>query len=118
MYNLPTTKSNRKAGFGYGKKTDLEVGKDRHNIAPPPDTYELASFIQINKMHAKGFSPGKGREEVAPVSYIPMEPYKMPGPGTYDPQAQSDTPYWSLRPRTSSDCNYGIKKYSQARLKK
>jgi len=45
MYNIPTTKSRRKAGFGYGKKTDLEVGKNRHNITPPPDTYNLSTFI-------------------------------------------------------------------------
>ena len=68
MYNLPTTKSNRKAGipivnigFGYGKKTDLDIGKDRHNVAPSPDCYNLNTFIQTNKMHNKGPSPGKGR---------------------------------------------------------
>lgn len=26
-------------------KTDLEVGKNRHNITPPPDTYNLSTFI-------------------------------------------------------------------------
>ncbi len=62
MYNLPTTKSKRNTGFGYGKKTDLDVGKNRHNVTPPPDNYDLAGFIQINKMAGKGFSPGKGRE--------------------------------------------------------
>ncbi len=102
IYDIPTTKSKRKAAFGYGKKTDLDVGKHRHNITPPPTTYNLQSFIQINKMHNKGFSPGKGRDEVAPVSYIPMEGYKMPGPGTYDPNRPRDLPYWSMRPRTCS----------------
>jgi len=62
MYDLPTTKSRRKAAFGYGKKTDLDVGKNRHNVTPPPDTYNLNTFIQINQMHGKGFSPGKGRD--------------------------------------------------------
>ena len=46
----------------HGKKTDLDVGKDRHNIAPPPDTYNLNTFIQTNQLHGKGFSPGKGRD--------------------------------------------------------
>ena len=58
-------------GFGYGKKTDLDIGKNRHNVVPPPDTYNLNSFVEINKMHQKGFTPRQGREEVAPVSYIP-----------------------------------------------
>lgn len=105
MYEIPTSKSKRYAGFGYGKKTDLEVGKDRHNVTPPPDTYNLATFIEANQMHSKGFSPGKGRDEVAPVSYIPMEGYKIPGPGTYNPGRPNDVPYWSFRPRTSSECS-------------
>lgn len=62
MYDLPTTKTNRKTSFGYGKKTDLDVGKNRHNIIPSPDTYNLNTFIQTNKLHNKGFSPGKGRD--------------------------------------------------------
>ena len=48
MYDLPETKSNRKAGIGIGKKTDLDIGKDRHNVIPPPNTYDLASFIKTN----------------------------------------------------------------------
>ena len=39
----------RKAAIGYGKKTDLDVGKHPHNETPPPDTYNLKSFVETNK---------------------------------------------------------------------
>jgi len=53
------------AGFGYGKKTDLDVGKDPHNIAPSPDTYDLASFVKTNQDHHVGFTPLFSREVLA-----------------------------------------------------
>jgi hypothetical protein len=55
---------NRKAGIGFGKKTDLDVGKDPHNVAPSPDTYNLPTFVETNKLHEKGFSPLYSREVV------------------------------------------------------
>ena len=69
-------------------------------------------------MHNKGFSPGKGRDEVAPVSYIPMEPYKMPGPGTYEPRTPRERPDWSMRPRTTSERKLDKMQYSQKQVKK
>lgn len=51
-----------KLGFGYGKKTDLEVGKHRHNVIPPSTTYDIKSFVEINKMHKKGFTPRYSRD--------------------------------------------------------
>lgn len=40
------------------------------------------------------------------MSYIPLEGLKMPGPGTHSPGKIKDSPYWSMRPRTSSECTY------------
>jgi hypothetical protein len=55
------------------------VGKDPHNIAPSPDTYDLPTFIQTNETHAKGFTPLYSREvalsttqDIAPMSYIEL----------------------------------------------
>lgn len=45
FYNIPETKSTRKASFGYGKKTDHDVDKNRHNVIPPSNTYDLKSFV-------------------------------------------------------------------------
>ena len=48
--------------FGYGKKTDLEVGKNPHQVTPPPNTYNIPTFVDINKKKEKGFTPLKSRE--------------------------------------------------------
>lgn len=49
-------------GFGIGKKTDLDVGKDPHNVAPPPNSYDPPTFVQTNELHNTGFNIGIGRE--------------------------------------------------------
>ncbi len=64
-------------GFGIGKKTDFDVGKDPHNIAPPPNTYDIPTFVQENERHKSGFNIAIGRELIDPVSYIPLEPKKV-----------------------------------------
>jgi len=43
--------------FGYGKKTDLDFDKNPLHVVPPPNTYEIASFVETNKLHEKGFTP-------------------------------------------------------------
>lgn len=50
FYNIPGLEKNqnRKSGIGYGKKTDLDVGKHPHNETPSPDKYNLSSFVEIN----------------------------------------------------------------------
>jgi hypothetical protein len=81
---------NRKAGIGYGKKTDLDYGKHPHNETPPPDRYQLNSFVETNEKMKRGFSPLYSRDvvffltqETAPMSYIDLEQAKVPGPGRY-----------------------------------
>ncbi len=49
-------------GFGYGKKTDLDIGKNPEHIVPPPTTYNLNTFVDTNKLHKKGFTPRNSRE--------------------------------------------------------
>ena len=62
FYNLPSMKMTRKASFGYGKNTDLEHGKHRHNITPSPDNYQIDSFVEMNKSHSKGMNAHIGRD--------------------------------------------------------
>lgn len=50
------------AGFGIGKKTDLEFDKNPLHVVPPPNTYNLPTFIETNKLHEKGFTPRFSRE--------------------------------------------------------
>lgn len=52
----------RKTSFGFGKKTDLDYGKHRHNHSPSPDNYKIDSFVESNKGHNKGSSCHLGRE--------------------------------------------------------
>lgn len=102
IYDLPDTKTKRKAGFGYGKKTDLDYGKNPSHVVPSPDTYNLRSFEDENKIHNKGFFPGYGRDEATANSFINANVLKNPGPGCYDFDEKRQTPKWSLRPRTAS----------------
>ena len=47
--------------FGYGKQNDLEFDKNPHQYAPPPDTYNLPTFVETNQKHQKGFTPRQSR---------------------------------------------------------
>ena len=49
-------------GFGYGKKTDLEFDKNPLQVVPPSNTYNIDSFIDVNKKKNKGFTPRYSRE--------------------------------------------------------
>ena len=54
--------SERNKAFGYGRKTDLDIGKNRHNVIPASTTYDLRSFVETNKAHKKGFTPRYSRD--------------------------------------------------------
>lgn len=83
FYDVPDTKSKRKAGFGFGKKIDLQFGKDHSLVVPSPGTYNIKSFEEENKIHNKGFFPGYGRDEAKVNSFINLQD-KGPGPGRYE----------------------------------
>lgn len=48
-------------GFGFGKKTDLDVGKHPHNKSPSPDHYKIDAFVDTNKGHNIGWTTAIGR---------------------------------------------------------
>ncbi len=48
-------------GFGYGKKTDLFHDKNPQHVVPPSNTYNIKSFVDINKHDNKGFTPRYSR---------------------------------------------------------
>ena len=45
-----------------GKKTDLEFDKNPLHVVPPPNSYNLPTFIETNQLHGKGFTPRFSRE--------------------------------------------------------
>lgn len=49
-------------GFGIGKKTDLEFDKNPLHVVPPPNTYNLSTFVETNVSKKKGFTPRYSRE--------------------------------------------------------
>ena len=54
----------RKTSFGFGRKTDLDYGKHRHNKSPSPDRYKIDSFVEFNKTHLRGSSCHIGRDVI------------------------------------------------------
>lgn len=67
--------------------------------------------MDTNIHHKKGFTPRYSREvdiniiqEIAPMSYVDLEAKKTPGPGRYEEFRYNESPRWSLRPRTQSEC--------------
>ena len=62
IYELGDCKMTRKTSFGYGRKTDLDYGKHRHNKSPSPDRYQIDSFVDTNKKHVRGSSCHIGRD--------------------------------------------------------
>ncbi len=100
----------RKTSFGYGRKTDLDYGKHRHNKSPSPDRYKIDTFVDFNKTHQRGSSCHIGRDvsvylsqKTAPRGHIDLDPLKVPGPGRYDEFRYNESPKWTMRPITKSD---------------
>lgn len=87
---------------GYGKKSDLDYGKHRHNKSPSPDHYKIDSFVEANKTHKTGWTTAIGREMTQPRSFIDLEKVKTPGPGRYEEFRYNETAKWSMRPQTKS----------------
>jgi len=58
---LPTTKSKRKAAFGYGKKYDFTSYKNT-GVNPPPNNYDIKSVFKKNKEKSRGKTFGLSRE--------------------------------------------------------
>ena len=75
MYDVPESKSQRSASFGYGKKMDL--GKEYFQ-KPSPDNYNMPSDFIKNKN--KGITISAGRE-IVKVNSVFSSNKMVPGPG-------------------------------------
>ena len=85
IYNIPSTKMNRTAGFGYGTRSDFTKKPGRRGITA--EFYKVLRDYDDYPNHIRGFSFkfGPGRNEIK----INGQVYKnnVPGPGNY-PQAK------------------------------
>jgi Sperm-tail PG-rich repeat len=109
LLDLPSTLEKRAAGFGYGKRWQLENSKGKD--APSPDKYNIPSCFDLEKrgptlqgserdypMHQRSSTPGPGTYSIGSTickdgpkfSFRPRMPTKIrqgsPPPGTYDPK--------------------------------
>lgn len=58
-YPLPSTKTKRKAAFGYGNKYDFTKAAPKN---PPPNNYNIESLFKRNKKKSKGKTFGFSRQ--------------------------------------------------------
>jgi len=98
FYDLPSSKSTRTAGFGYGTKMDFTKSVQNN---PPPNTYEIKSAFDSKK---KGKSFGLSREAMHITGGSFVGDKNSPGPGAYDVRERGKTKIsFSFRPRTTSE---------------
>jgi hypothetical protein len=106
---MKSTKSNRAASIGYGKRFQQLLQKSSIK-GPGPQQYNIQSeFQKQNKSRA--FTFGMSREYFKKV-YLKENPpvdLSFPGPGQYkvkrDATERSQSKY-SLRPKTAKDCSF------------
>lgn len=76
FYSFDSQLSNRKASFGYGKKSDFTRTL---TVSPPATKYEIKSFLDESREKGKSF--GTTREKLPDNSYLVPQLQKVPGPG-------------------------------------
>jgi len=98
FYDLPSAKSTRTAGFGYGTKSDFTKSVINN---PPPNSYELKSDFVSQR---KGYSFGLSREAMQLSGGQFVGDKNSPGPGAYDTRESNKTMIsFSFRPRTTTE---------------
>jgi hypothetical protein len=76
FYAYDSQLSDRKAGFGYGTKSDFTRTL---TVSPPATKYELKTFVEDTKSKGKSF--GLDRQKLPNNSYLIPQMQKVPGPG-------------------------------------
>ncbi|CDW81826.1 UNKNOWN [Stylonychia lemnae] len=106
-YDLPSMKSSRAAGIGYGGRDIFKTGVD----SPSPTNYNHKSDFNATTV-SKAFSFGIAREAYSKV-YIKEHPIRdpsVPGPGQYQIPGivGNEASKYTMRPKTvsMSDLNY------------
>eukprot|EP00347_Sterkiella_histriomuscorum_P017541 403348945 len=100
-YDLPSMKSTRAAGLGYGSRNAFNIRND----SPSPTNYNLKSEFTKSPSN-KAFSFGISREAYSKV-YIkenPLADASVPGPGQYQipPIVGKEALKYTLRPKTQN----------------
>lgn len=110
FYDLPSTKSKRVTGLGYGRRFESLINPAMM-ASPPPTRYTLDSAFGGRSPKSRAFSFGLSREHFKKV-YIKENEYTdpvVPGPGTYDLHGERklhEGLKYSLRPKTTKDSSF------------
>jgi hypothetical protein len=103
-YNLPSTKSMRTTGFGFGTRGNFILRAP----SPPPNTYKLPSDFDEERQKGKMFSFGVSRNAYAKVysqANLTADP-TLPGPGAYSVRGVpgKNATKFSLGPKLNTSC--------------
>jgi Sperm-tail PG-rich repeat len=107
---LPSTRSKRVTGLGYGRRFESLINPAMM-ASPPPTRYTLTSAFGGRSPPSRAFSFGIARDHYKKV-YIKENEYTdpiVPGPGTYDLNSEKklhEGLKYSLRPKTTKDSSY------------
>jgi hypothetical protein len=110
FYDLPSTKSKRVTGLGYGRRFE-SLMNPAMLASPPPTRYTLDSAFGGRSPKSRAFSFGLSRDHFKKVD-IKENEYTdpvVPGPGTYDLETAkklSEGLKYSLRPKTTKDSSF------------
>ncbi len=110
FYDLPSTKSKRVTGLGYGRRFESLINPAMM-ASPPPTRYTLNSAFGGRSPQSRAFSFGLSRDHFKKV-YIKENEYTdpiVPGPGTYDMIGEKklhEGLKYSLRPKTTKDSSF------------
>jgi hypothetical protein len=110
FYDLPSTKTKRVTGLGYGRRFESLINPAMM-ASPPPTRYDLQSAFGGRSPQSRAFSFGLSREHFKKV-YIKENLYTdpvVPGPGTYDMNNEKklhEGLKYSLRPKTTKDSSF------------
>jgi hypothetical protein len=96
-YDLPSTKSKRRSGFGYGNRSTFFDGQNTSH--PDPTRYRHNSSFEGNK-DRKGYSFGEHRDKIKYANYLKIMENTPAAYQLTESQVKHSRAY-SLRPKTA-----------------
>ncbi|KAL4511959.1 hypothetical protein ABPG72_012804 [Tetrahymena utriculariae] len=98
FYDLPSQKSNRRAGFGVGSRPDFT----KSQVCSPPSKYDLPSQFDKQRSTSRGKSFGTARDKMSEFGIVKKGPLSNPGPGSYQHGSinLNENLSFTMRPKT------------------
>lgn len=100
-YDLPSSASRRKSGFGYGNRSTFFDGQNSGH--PAPCQYEGSTAFE-KRADRRGYSFGKNRDDLKYANYLKQREDTPSAYGLNESQVKNSRAY-SLRPKTAYPTN-------------